>query len=71
MQHTHEKTLHPLAPALFIEAILDDETESTDPKECRLPAERDEFEEFAREHQGANVAFEATRNYWFIYDCLE
>lgn len=41
-------------------AILDDVTESTDPEECRIPTERDELEEFAREHQGANVAFEAT-----------
>ena len=51
-------------------AILDDVTDSTDPEECQIPTERDELEEFAREHKGANVAFEATRNYWFIYDCL-
>lgn len=40
----------------------------TDPKECRIPTERAELEEFAREHDGTNVAFEATRNYWFVYD---
>lgn len=50
-------------------AILDDD--STNPDECRLRTERDELEEFAREHQGAQVAIEATRNYWFVYDCLE
>ena len=51
-------------------AILDDETDSTDMTECQLPAERDELEKFARDHEGATVAFEATRNYWFVYDCL-
>ena len=51
-------------------AILDDVTDSTDPEECRIPTERDELEGFAREYQGANVAFEAPRNYWYIYDCL-
>ena len=50
-------------------AILDDD--STNPEECRIKAERDELEEFAREHQGAQAAIEATRNYWFVYDCLE
>jgi len=50
-------------------AILDDDT--TDPDEYRIPTERDELEEFAREHQGAQAAIEATRNYWFVYDCLE
>lgn len=50
-------------------AILDDD--STDPDECRIRAERAELEEFAREHQGAQVAIEATRNHWFVYDCLE
>lgn len=50
-------------------AILDDD--STDPDECRLKAERAELEEFARKHQGTQAAIEATRNYWFVYDCLE
>ena len=26
---------------------------------------------FAREHRGAQAAIEATRNYWFVYDCLK
>jgi transposase len=50
-------------------ALLDDD--SSDPDEQRLKTERDELEEFAREHEGAHVAFEATRNHWFVYDCLE
>lgn len=50
-------------------AILNDD--SNEPEERRIPAERDELEEFAREHSGAQVAIEATRNYWFVYDCLE
>jgi len=50
-------------------AILDDD--STDPEECRIKAQRDELEEFARDHKGAQAAIEATRNYWFVYDCLE
>lgn len=37
-------------------AILDDETENTELRECRISAERDELE-------GATVAFEATHNY--------
>ena len=51
-------------------AIPDDVTDSTDPEECQIPTERDEFEEFAREYKETSVAFEATRNCWFIYDCL-
>jgi len=50
-------------------ALLDDD--SADPQEQRLKTERAELEEFAREHEGAKVAFEATRNHWFVYDCLE
>ncbi|MEF8975271.1 MAG: hypothetical protein V5A21_03470 [Halapricum sp.] len=50
-------------------AILDDDTDN--PDECRIRAERAELEEFAREHRGAQAAIEATRNYWFVYDCLE
>jgi len=50
-------------------AILDDDT--TEPEERRIRTERAELEEFAREHQGAQAAIEATRNYWFVYDCLE
>lgn len=50
-------------------AILDDNTDN--PEECRIRTERAELEEFAREHEGAQAAIEATRNYWFVYDCLE
>lgn len=50
-------------------AILDDDTDN--PEECRIRAERAELEEFAREHHGAQAAIEATRNYWFVNDCLE
>jgi transposase len=50
-------------------AILDDN--STEPEEFRLRTERAELEEFAREHHGAQIAIEATRNHWFVYDCLE
>ena len=50
-------------------AILDDVTDN--PEKCRIRAERAELEEFAREHEGAQAAIEATRNYWFVYDCLQ
>ena len=50
-------------------AILDDNTDN--PEERRIRTERAELEEFAREHEGAQAAIEATRNYWFVYDCLE
>jgi transposase len=50
-------------------AILDDDT--SDPDERRIPTERAELEEFAREHSDAKAAIEATRNYWFVHDCLE
>jgi len=50
-------------------AIVDDD--SSEPEERRIPAERAELEEFAREYSGAKAAIEATRNYWFVYDCLE
>lgn len=50
-------------------ALLEDD--STEPKELRLNTERAELEEFAREHEGARVAFEASRNHRFVYECLE
>jgi len=50
-------------------ALMEDD--STDPKELRLKTERAELEEFAREHEGARVAFEATRNHRFVYECLQ
>lgn len=49
--------------------LMDDD--GSDPEEFRIDTSRGELEEFAREHAGAEVAFEATRNHWFVYDCLK
>lgn len=51
-------------------AILDDESTTYDPEEHRVSTDRDELEGFAAEHADATAAIEATRNYWFVYDCL-
>lgn len=52
-------------------AILDDDTPNSDPDECRIRTQRDELEEFARDHADAKVAIEASRNHRFVHDCLK
>lgn len=51
-------------------AILDSDSTTHDPEEHRLKTDRAELEDFAAEHAGSTAAIEATRNYWFVYDCL-